>query len=78
MVLVHGWGSDSQIWGSMPEQLRQWADVVTLDLPGFGGSAALDDYSEASVLSWMQQVLISELGQSNQCTLLGLSLGGML
>ncbi|MDB9843497.1 malonyl-ACP O-methyltransferase BioC [Porticoccaceae bacterium] len=78
MVLVHGWGSDSQIWGSMPEQLRQWADVITLDLPGFGCSAALDDYSEASVLSWMHQVLTSELGQSNQCTLLGLSLGGML
>lgn len=72
LVLVHGWGADSQIWGQLPQQLSQWVDVITLDLPGFGQSSVLQDYSVDSLLDWMQQTL------PDQCLLLGLSLGGML
>ena len=72
LVLVHGWGADSQIWGQLPQQLSQWVDVITLDLPGFGESSVLQDYSADSLLDWMQQTL------PDQCLLLGLSLGGML
>ena len=72
IVLVHGWGADSQIWGDLPQQLSQWADVITLDLPGFGGSECLQDYSEQSLMDWLHRAL------PNQCLLMGLSLGGML
>lgn len=72
LVLVHGWGADSQIWHQLPDQLSQIADIITLDLPGCGGSPAIEDYSIAGLLDWMQQVL------PERCSLLGLSLGGML
>lgn len=72
LVLIHGWGADSQIWQQLPDQLSQMADIITLDLPGCGGSQAIEDYSIAGLLAWMGQVL------PQRCTLLGLSLGGML
>lgn len=72
IVLIHGWGADSQIWRDLPIKLSQYADVYTLDLPGFGASAPLDEYSEQSLINWLYQQL------PNSCYLVGLSLGGML
>ena len=72
ILLVHGWGIDSQIWQTLPQQLSQFADVLTLDLPGFGQSLPLEDYSQASLIRWMAEVL------PERCYLLGLSLGRML
>ena len=57
IVLIHGWGADSQIWRDFPYQLSHYADVYTLDLPGFGDTASLDSYSEHSVLAWLDQHL---------------------
>ena len=71
-VMLHGWGADSQIWGSFKQSLQNYAEVYTLDLPGFGDSPTLNDYSQASLLRWMADSLPS------QCNLVGLSLGGML
>ena len=72
LVLVHGWGMDSQIWAELPQQLRQFADVITLDLPGFAQSPALPNYSETDLQQWMAELL------PEGCYLIGLSLGGML
>ena len=76
IVMIHGWGTDSQIWHSFPERLSanrdQDSQIQTLDLPGFGNTPGLDDYSEASLINWMAQHLPSH------CFLIGLSLGGML
>ena len=72
ILLVHGWGIGSQIWQTLPYQLSQFADVLTLDLPGFEQSPPLEDYSQASLIRWMAEVL------PERCYLLGLSLGGML
>ena len=76
IVMIHGWGTDSQIWQSLPERLSanrgQDSEIQTLDLPGFGNTPGLDDYSEASLINWMAKHLPSK------CYLIGLSLGGML
>jgi malonyl-CoA O-methyltransferase len=72
IVLIHGWGVNSDIWESLPEKLSEYADVITLDLPGFGNSPPIDQYSEWSLNDW----LYHQLPQS--CYLIGLSLGGML
>ena len=72
IVLVHGWGTNSQIWQSLPQVLSQHYHVYTLDLPGFGLSPALDQYSEQSLIDWLHAQL------PGRCYLLGLSLGGML
>jgi len=71
LVLIHGWGANSQIWQSLPEALGQYFDVYTLDLPGFG-SAVLEEYSEQSLVDWLHTQL------PERCYLVGLSLGGML
>jgi len=72
LVLVHGWGANSQIWQSLPHVLSEHMDVYTLDLPGFGASPALEAYSEQSLVDWLHAQLPS------CCYLVGLSLGGML
>lgn len=72
IVLVHGWGAGSEIWQDMPQLLSENTDVYTVDLPGFGASPALDNYSEQQLLAWLGQQLPSV------CHLIGLSLGGML
>ena len=72
IVLVHGWGANSEIWQSLPEKLSEYADVYTIDLPGFGESPAIEEYTEQSLNDW----LYGQLPQT--CCLIGLSLGGML
>lgn len=72
VVLLHGWGADSQIWQTLPYRLSQRADVFTADLPGFGTSPALRGYALADLLAWLDQTL------PQRCFLVGLSLGGML
>ena len=72
VVLVHGWGAGSEIWHDIPQLLSENTDVYTVDLPGFGASPALDNYSEQHLLAWLGQQLPSV------CHLIGLSLGGML
>ena len=72
VVLVHGWGADSRIWQLLPQQLAKVADVLTLDLPGFGQSSPLPEYSLETMIEWMEELL------PQRCYLIGLSLGGML
>jgi len=72
IVLVHGWGADSQIWQDFPVALNLYADVYTIDLPGFGNSPSIEEYSEQSIVDWLYQQL------PQPCYLIGLSLGGML
>lgn len=72
LVLVHGWGADSQIWGQLPQLLSQWNNVITLDLPGFGCSSPIASYDLDSLLDWLQTAL------PKRSILMGLSLGGML
>ena len=71
LVLVHGWGANSQIWQSLPSALGKYYDVYTLDLPGFG-SNLLEEYTEQSLVEWLHAQL------PDRCYLVGLSLGGML
>ena len=71
LVLVHGWGANSQIWQSLPSALGKYFDVYTLDLPGFG-SNLLEEYTEQSLVEWLHAQL------PDRCYLVGLSLGGML
>ena len=72
IVLIHGWGANSEIWQTLPQKLSEYADVYTLDLPGFGASAAIESYTEQSLNSWL------EMNLPQRCYLIGLSLGGML
>src|SRR4249919_3399847 len=43
LVLVHGTGSQRQMWDPVLERLAAQRDVIALDLPGFGESPALSE-----------------------------------
>ena len=43
LVLVHGTGSQLQVWNPVLDRLATERDVIALDLPGFGESAALPE-----------------------------------
>lgn len=71
-VLLHGWGSASHSWQPLIPYLQELADVITLDLPGFGESEAIRSFDLESVI----ELIVRELPEP--CTLVGWSLGGML
>lgn len=52
IVVLHGWGDDSRTWQGLQKDFAKDHQVITLDLPGFGGTQSpdkdwrLDDYSQ--------------------------------
>lgn len=72
IVLLHGWASDSACWQNLLLDLRLNRDVWRIDLPGFGGTAPLDDCTLDTWLAWLAQQL------PEKAVIMGWSLGGML
>jgi pimeloyl-ACP methyl ester carboxylesterase len=78
VVLLHGFGEDSNIWKSQVDFLKSYCKLVIPDLPGSGKStllekedATIDNYAECS-----RQLLLHE--QIPQATVLGHSMGGYI
>ena len=42
LVLLHGWGSNREIWRSLLVPLRPWANITLVDLPGCAPGCDLD------------------------------------
>jgi len=38
LLMIHGWGVNSEIWTSLVDELKLFASVYLVDLPGMGGS----------------------------------------
>lgn len=72
LVLIHGWGCDSRTWQPVRESLQSIASVTTIDLPGFGTSAPLPEFSLDAVLEQIATQLPAK------SVVMGWSLGGML
>ncbi|MDO8953857.1 MAG: pimeloyl-ACP methyl ester esterase BioH [Gammaproteobacteria bacterium] len=73
LVLLHGWGFHSGIWGDFAERLAQHYRVTLIDLPGFGQSPMLDKpYTLENVSAAVLEV--SPL----QAIFIGWSLGGLI
>lgn len=72
LVLIHGWGCDSRTWQPLVESLQTSASIKLIDLPGFGTSPALPEFSLDAVLD----KIAVQLPQSS--VVMGWSLGGML
>jgi pimeloyl-ACP methyl ester carboxylesterase len=76
MLLIHGVGSRWQMWEPVFDLLARRYDVVAVDLPGFGASAAGEDVSIAGLAGALER-LLDELGWT-KAHLVGNSLGGWL
>jgi len=70
LVLLHGWGGDARVWAPVLPALCRSRQVITLELPGFGGSAPCGH--------WQQAVAAIAASLPPRCVLIGWSLGGML
>lgn len=72
IVLLHGWGIHSVIWQFVVAELRHDFRVTVIDLPGFGRSSSLDDYS-------LENVIESILAVAPTTAIwVGWSLGGLI
>ncbi len=76
LVLLHAFPFDRRLWLPQVEALADLAQVVAVDLPGFGESASVD--APASLDDWVERVeeLLGELVGAAPVVLGGLSMGG--
>ncbi|MDF1513493.1 MAG: alpha/beta fold hydrolase [Anaerolineae bacterium] len=76
LLLVHGLGDESDTWRHIIPALAVHQRVIAPDLPGFGRSEAVQNYSIPGIITVLLD-LIDTLHVST-ATLLGSSLGGIL
>jgi malonyl-CoA O-methyltransferase len=73
LVLLHGWGNDRSVWHPLVVQLRSWANVTLIDLPGVApGYPAYGDGSREALHDAILAV------SPQRAVYLGWSLGGQL
>ena len=72
IILLHGWGCASQSWQTLIPALQNIAHVIALDIPGFGDSESIPEFTLDTVV----QLIAAQLPE--KCVLIGWSLGGML
>jgi pimeloyl-[acyl-carrier protein] methyl ester esterase len=72
IVLLHGWGVYSSIWQFVAARLAEEFKVTLVDLPGFGRSQTLSDYSMNNILEHLLLVA------PPKAAWIGWSLGGLI
>jgi pimeloyl-ACP methyl ester carboxylesterase len=77
LVLIHGLGSQWQVWRPLLEHLAPYRDVIAVDLPGFGDSPVLANGDAPTPQRLAEEVieLMDELGLERP-VVAGNSLGG--
>lgn len=80
IVLLHGFGEDSNIWQSQVEYLSNKYKVITPDIPGSGQSTMLEGLSQAITLGdyavCIHALLLHE--KIETCCIFGHSMGGYI
>lgn len=61
VILIHGWPDSSGVWRYIAgsAKLQETANLVVIDLPGFGGSGRLEKYSATRVLEALTELIIT-------------------
>ena len=77
VLLTHGWGMDSTIWGRTRGELRDRLRLLSWDLPGLGLSR-LPSGGRSSLESYAEDVRGLVLAQAEPVVLAGHSIGGMI
>ena len=80
VVLLHGFTGSKESWRDLREELRQNRRVVSIDLPGHGGTRAGNDVENYSIERAAAMVirLLTEILGVPRFSLLGYSMGGRL
>ena len=73
LLMIHGWGVNSEIWISLVSKLKFFASVYVVDLPGMGGSSSISSYTLDNIAKEIKaNVPIKKFN------ILGWSLGGQV
>lgn len=72
LVLLHGWGMHSGIWGGVRDELARDFCVHAVDLPGYGASPTCQPYDLQQLAQEVASVLPPRAG------VIGWSLGGLV
>jgi pimeloyl-ACP methyl ester carboxylesterase len=61
VILIHGWPDSWAIWRYIASSadLQESANLVVIDLPGFGGSGRLEKYSATNVLEALTELILT-------------------
>jgi pimeloyl-[acyl-carrier protein] methyl ester esterase len=76
LVLLHGWSVNLRVWDGLVRQLAPHFRVITIDLPGHGGSDWDPKGSTPAAQAWRVHETLASL--SERYCLLGWSLGGQV
>ena len=80
LVLIHGWGSDSNTWNLILLELRKNLNILAIDLPGFGKSYTFkQDIGKSKYFPPLESYIDAILEViPDHSSLMGWSLGGAL
>ena len=73
LLMIHGWGVNSEIWISLVDELKFFASVYVVDLPGMGGSSSISPYTLDNLAKEIKANV-----PIKKCSILGWSLGGQV
>lgn len=72
LVLLHGWGMNAAVWNDVAADLAKHFRVHSVDLPGYGNSAASEPYTLAGITNALAAAL------PHPAVVCGWSLGGQV
>jgi pimeloyl-ACP methyl ester carboxylesterase len=75
VVLLHGFCENKDIWDTFSVPLSEAFQVITPDMPGFGGSQHNTNFASVEAMANEVSALLQQL-QIGKCVLIGHSLGG--
>ncbi len=75
IVLLHGYLETGEIWEPLSERLSCDFRIITVDLPGHGGSGVRGDSHSMEFLAGAVRAVLSDAGES-RVLMIGHSLGG--
>jgi pimeloyl-ACP methyl ester carboxylesterase len=82
VVLVHGFGEDSQVWENQVDALQDYHLIIP-DLPGSGESEMIEDMSMEGLAEALRQLIVHETatvfykeGEPGSVVMIGHSMGG--
>ena len=73
LLMIHGWGVNSEIWISLVDELKFFASVYVVYLPGMGGSSSISPYTLDNLAKEIKANV-----PIKKCSILGWSLGGQV
>src|SRR5215471_2592237 len=80
LVLLHGFGEDSNVWNEQIDFLKAYCKLIIPDIPGSGRSAFKENESDAKTIDYYAECIHALLQNEriNNCLMLGHSMGGYI